>query len=48
MLMYFFLENQKVRHTLLVVYIFNTKHVLIDLSQEEYDAAGMLDNYIEA
>ena len=39
--------NEKV-NTLFVAYIFNTKHGLEDLTQEEYDAAGMLDDDIEA
>jgi len=39
--------NEKV-NTLFVAYIFNTKHGLEDLTKEEYDAAGMLDDDIEA
>lgn len=39
--------NEKV-NTLFVAYIFNTKHGLEDLTAEEYAAAGMLDDDIEA
>ena len=39
--------NEKV-NTLFVAYIFNTKHGLEDLTEEEYLAAGMLDDDIEA
>lgn len=38
--------NTKV-NTLYVSYIFNTKHGLEDLTKEEYDAAGLLDDDIE-
>lgn len=38
--------NTKV-NTLFVSYIFNTKHGLEELTKEEYDAAGLLDDDIE-
>jgi len=38
--------NEKV-NTLFVAYIFNTKHGLEDLTEEEYAAASMLDDDIE-
>lgn len=38
--------NAKV-NTLFVAYIFNTKHGLEELTKEEYDAAGMIDDDIE-
>ena len=34
-------------NTLFVAYIFNTKHGLEELTKEEYDAAGMVDDDIE-
>ena len=38
--------NTKI-NTLFVSYIFNTKHGLEELTAEEYDAAGMIDDDIE-
>ena len=38
--------NSKV-NTLFVSYIFNTKHGLEELTQEEYDAAALLDDDVE-
>jgi len=38
--------NEKV-NTLFVAYIFNTKHGLEDLTEEEYAAAAMLDDDVE-
>lgn len=39
--------NEKV-NTLFVSYIFNTKHGLEELTKEEYDAVGLIDDDIEA
>ena len=43
----FSLGNDKV-NTLFVSYIFNTKHGLEELTKEEYDAVGLIDDDIEA
>jgi len=39
--------NEKV-NTLFVSYIFNTKHGLEELTKEEYEAVGLIDDDIEA
>lgn len=43
----FSMGNDKV-NTLFVSYIFNTKHGLEELTKEEYDAVGLIDDDIEA
>lgn len=42
----FSMGNEKV-NTLFVSYIFNTKHGLEELTKEEYDAVGLIDDDIE-